>query len=246
MIRPRGLVLFSSLFLLVSSCATWHPVAVGDVPPACASVDGVDVAQVTERLAFLEAHLQEARSETRLWFGVWLALMGGATVGQTGLSFVLTDPGLRVDARVSATGTLLAILPLLFTPRRALSAFDTLEGDAPPGELPAARLCRAEQAMAEAAHDATAGASWVAHVVGDAAAAAVGTFQWRAFGHGRSGLFTAFGGSIGNEALVLTQPTGVVTAWRDYQRRWTVAAAVDVPTPVFAAGPQGVSLRFSF
>ena len=209
------------------------------------ALDDLSDDAVAERLLYIDQELHSARGPTRAWFATWVTLMGAATLAQMVGVFVLPRPDLRVDAAIGATGTAVAMVPLTLLPRHALTAADEFDRhrSAPNAR---ARLCQAEKLLERAADDAAGGASWLAHVTGDAAAVAFGLVQWLAFKHPIPGATTAVGGAAGNELLVLTQPTRVVDAWQFYRETYRHEQAVAKLQWNVALTPTAVQLHINF
>lgn len=242
----RLLPIASLLLVFTQACATTQAAHAWPAPrDACAQIAELTDDEVSERLLFIDQELHSARGPTRAWFTTWIVLLGGATVLQTTGAFLLPKKDLRIDAAIGATGTAVAMLPLTLLPRRALTAADQFDTDrgAPNAR---ARLCAAEKLLEGAAEDAAGGASWLAHVTGDAAAIAFGLVQWLAFKHPLPGAMTAVGGSAGNEILVLSQPTRVVNAWQIYREVYRKETEVAHLKWDWAVTPTRVQMRVDF
>lgn len=172
------------------------PIALAlSVAPLAARADPVD-----PRLALLDRDATHAR----VWFWSFTAVYSIAAVGQGALALALEDPGLRIDAAVSAGSSLLAVGGMIISPvpnvwRAADDAHRT-------GDL-AAAITRA----ANAEHQARA---WYNHLLVGVVAITGGVILWAGFDRPVSAAIS-FGTSVlVGELNLLTIPTRA-SGWRD-------------------------------
>jgi hypothetical protein len=186
-------------------------------------------ADVTRRLAFLEARLREGQVGAKRWWNVWLYGWSALTLAQAGVALGTTDRGLRIDSAVGAIGSSLAVVPFGLFAFPARTAADEL--DRLPDTTPAERrrkLAMAEQKLDESAEAEALGRSLLNHALGAAVSAGFGLVLALGYERPASGAFNAAGGFALCEVQIWTQPTAAIEDRVAY-RRWTRRA--DAPAP---------------
>jgi hypothetical protein len=218
---------------LITAAALLSGAPVAAEPPAPASD-----AEVSRRLAFIEARLARATPSACLWWSAWYYGYVVVTVGEAGVALVTTNRGLRTDTAVGAAFASLGVLGLgvfAFPPRYAAATLSDL-----PSGTPAERrrkLARGERLLGDGARAEAGGRSWVAHLAGTAVTLSSSLVLALAYKRPLSGLVTLVSGVGITEAQIFTRPTAAIDDWRAYQQ-----GAWSGSTPATGASPRPWSL----
>jgi hypothetical protein len=206
-------------------------------------------AEITQRLAFIEARLEAGRPAAERWSYGWFTTYVALSVVQFGVTLGTTDVGLREDMAVGAFTSSLGVLPFAifpFTPR-----FASRELAAMPEATPAQRarkLVRAEALLEKCADQEAFGKSWMTHV--GVIAVNVGIGLGLAFGYDRvkSGVQTTLIGIGVSEFQIFTEPTAAIEDREAYKRGDFARLSRSSLKPEFSMGPMpgGLSLGANF
>jgi hypothetical protein len=204
--------------------------------------------EVDARYAAITSALERGEGRAKLWWYGWTLGLGAITVGEMTAAIVTRDEGTRVDAVVSAGGSLLGTGAMLVVVSRSAFEFRdrlaAIDASTPDGRL--ARLHEAEKILDEAADDEIAGHSLLAHLASNAVTLA-GTFVlWAGYHEYASGWLNLIGGTLTGEAQIFTKPRAAIEARRAYR----AGAPQPVPPSSFSwtviPGVGGVTLAGSF
>jgi hypothetical protein len=212
--------------------------------------DDVDDAEVTARIARIQASLDDGKFQANLWWISWTGIQAGSAFGFGALAIADREspdmPVNAINAGVGAIGaTMLLVMP--FVPAYAPYKLRKLPGDTP--EALRAKLAAAEEWLRRSAASEELGRGWISHVLNFGVAAAAGLLLAFAFEttDWKDGLYN-FGLLFAvSELQIATQPTRSIRAWKAYRRLYTpVPQERDrVEITAFAApGAAAVSLRF--
>lgn len=216
--------------------AVGMPSAFADVPSD---------AEVSRRLAFIEARLERGTGPANLWWSScyygWTAL----SMGQFVWALATPDKGRRTDMAVGAAASTLGVIPLGVLPFPARTAWHDLSRV--PAGSPAERrrkLAFAEHLLDAAAKDEKLRRSWVNHATSIGVSIGVGLLLGIGYGRPMSGVINAVGGIALSEIQIWTMPTAAIHDFAEYQtlrdaRAPFVPATVSNPT----LPTVGVSLR---
>jgi hypothetical protein len=237
--RRTAMTLLAAAVLLSSAPAAAEP---GDPRPD---------AEVSRRLAFIEARLQRATPTACAWWSAWYFGYMVVTVGQAGVALATTSRGLRTDTAVGAAFSSLGVLGLGvvdFPPRYAAASLRLLPESTP--EERRRKLARGESLLAASARSEAAGRTWVAHVAGGAVSLTSSLVLALAYKRVVSSIVTLVSGVGITEAQIFTRPTAAIDDWRAYQQ-----GALGSGTPVASSGrmtwsvvaqPGGVGVAAAF
>ena len=190
--------------------------AFADAPARSAAIGD---AEVTRRIAFLEARLGRDERAGRTWWTVWFVTYATLAVGQGAIAIATTDPGLRADMAVGAAfspiGNLgLALFPIGFkSPVSRLTRY--------PERTQAERrykLSLLEHRLDETAREEALGRSWLSHVAGAAVSLASGLVLAIGYDRVESGAVNVVSGIAVAELQIWTQPVIARDAAREYGR----------------------------
>lgn len=189
---------------------------------------GRDPGAPGDRVATIQATLDDDEPAATRWWALWSAGFGAGAIGNGVASFAF-DPGANRDsARVQTVTSTIALVSTLVIPMPAKSAGSRLRAFEGP---PEAREREAERLLAASAEAQGFGASWLTHagaVVVNGAAA-----SWLAWhdGHPWYGLLAFVTGEVVAELKIATMPRGALHAVRDRRvsggagLSWTAAIA---------------------
>ncbi len=175
-------------------------------------------AEVSRRLAFIEARLQSGTAASNRWWNAWFYGWTAFSVTQAAVALATTDRGLRIDMAVGAASSSLGVLPLGVFPLPSLRAAAKL------GALPAAspaerrrKLARGERLLKESAEAEALGRSWINHALGATVSLGFGLLLGLAYKRPVSGVINTVGGIALTELQIFTQPTAAIDDYRTYQ-----------------------------
>ncbi len=198
-------------------------------------------AEISRRLAFIEARLSSGASKANLWWQTWYYGWTALSMGQFVWALATPDKDTRVDMAVGAAASTLGVIPLGILPFPARTAPWNLARM--PADSPAERrrkLVYAEQLLEYAAKDEKLRRSWVNHATSVGVSVAVGLVLGIGYDRPRTGLLNALGGIALSEIQIWTMPTAAITDFAEYRRM----DSVDIPhassTP--ATFPIGISV----
>lgn len=182
---------------------------------ALAAIDG------RERAQWIDRHLTREGARARVWGYGWPIGIGAAGVASLAVvPFVAS--GDRVDWYVSAVSAGVGVLPFVLAPLEVMRDAPIVHGALTGAPLDDARVCAV---LADAEHRLVAGAAderlqtrWWAHAGNVAFNTAVLLFLGFGYHHWTSGLINGLSGVVVGEALILTQPTGLIDAADAYLR----------------------------
>jgi hypothetical protein len=199
--------------------------------PAAAEPEPSSDAEVSRRLAFIEARLERATPSACLWWSAWYYGYAVVTVGQAGFALATTNSALRTQTAVGAAFSglgLVGIGVVDFPPLHAAAALRAL-----PAGTPAERrrkLARGEGLLAAGARSEVGGRSWVGHVAGIGVTLASSLVLALVYKQVVSGVVTLVSGVGIAEAQIFTRPTAAIDDWRAYQQgAWGSTATTGGP-----------------
>ncbi|CAN5361722.1 hypothetical protein BH09MYX1_BH09MYX1_22360 [soil metagenome] len=204
----------------------------------CPVPDGADpklaAVDPKARVHFLQAELGAQARYADLWQTTWFVARSAILVGEVGLALITTDPGDRTDAIVTSIfavvppiGTLLFGLRVSHDGPRFLR-LDHLDTDA----SRCAYIARGEQFLARDAANEDENRNWVQHALQIAGSTALFLVLGLGYDHFRNAILNGAGGIALGELQILSQPTGLVSAWKRYR-----AADIDPPKPTISLRP---------
>ncbi len=182
------------------------------------------------RLRFLQAHLRAEAHRARVWTWGWGLGYGALTAGQLApLPFL--QPSDRIDFAIGAGSSAVGLGFLLLFPLQVMSDSGALDARLSSGADPpsCAQLALGEDALLADADDEASGRSWLMHVANALFNVGVGLVLGVGFGHWQSAVINTVGGELIGEAMILTQPAGLLEARRRYR-----AGETDGPAPAEA------------
>jgi hypothetical protein len=208
-------------------------------------------AEVSRRLAFIEARLARATPSACFWWSAWYYGYMVVTVGQASVALGTTNSGLRIDSSVGAAFASLGVLGLGvfdFPPRHAAATLGALPADTPVERR--RKLARAERLLSAGARAEVVGRSWVAHVAGGGVTLTSSLVLALAYKRIVSSIVTLVSGVAITEAQIFTRPTAAITDWRAYQQgAWSGSTPVTGSrgtTWSVVAHPGGLGLAAAF
>lgn len=205
--------------------------------------------EVDARYAAIESALARDAPAARLWWTGWVTGYAALGVGQAAFALAVHDKGLRVDAAVGASTSLVALGGTLLGPRTPFTAPGELARmDASTPRARRLRLERAEQLLRDAAESERAGLSpWMQ--LGGAAVTLGSTFVlWIGYHRYLSGWLNLLASTAVGELQFATQPTDAIATWNAYRAGRLVHAAAAEPRLSWsvALAPGGVWLSGRF
>ena len=216
----------------------------------CRADDALGDAEVSARIAHIQAGLDDGKALSNAWWIGWIGIQAGSAAAFGALAIADREspdmPVNAVNAGVSAIGaTMLLALP--FVPAYAPYKLRNLPDDTP--EARRAKLAAAEEWLRRSAESEELGRGWLTHVLNFGVAAAAGLLLAFAFEttDWKDGLYNfGFLFAVG-ELQAATQPTRASRQWKAYRRLYA-----PVPRPgdrveitAFAApGAAAVAIRF--
>ncbi|HVU51717.1 MAG TPA: hypothetical protein VHL80_13570 [Polyangia bacterium] len=191
-------------------------------PATLAAVDG------RERLFWISRQLEVDARRGRVWamgWGVGIGAAGAASL----MAVPFVAPSTRVDWYTSAATAAVGVVPFLVSPLSVTRDAPKLRGllDAAPPEDDAqtcALLARAEHMLRDDAANERLQRRWFIHAGNLAFNAGVFLFLGLGFHHWSAGAVNGLAGAAVGEAIIFTQPTGVIDAERAYWG-WGYAAS---------------------
>jgi hypothetical protein len=220
------------------SAALASAAAVLSAAPAAA--EAPPDAEVSRRLAFIEARLERATPMANLWWHGWYFGYMVVTVGQAGVALATTSRGLRTDTAVGAAFATLGVVGLGvfdFPPRHAAADLRAVAGATPAERR--RKLARAERLLAASARNEVLGRSWIPHVAGVVVTGTSSLVQAFVYQRVASSIVTLLSGVAITEAQIFTRPTAAIDDWRAYQQgSWASGAPATAPRgPTFRIVP---------
>jgi hypothetical protein len=194
-------------------------------PGAAARADGelcqadVDDAEVTERLAWLEARFDEHEDDVRRWWSGFVAFQS-AIVGANAVLVAMAERDQdRVDPIVSLAGGLIGLGTLFVFYPPILGAGDAVRAlprGTPEERLGALRVAEERLRRSAAMTSDGRGVEAIVFSILYTEAAALTIFL---LGDVEGALLQAAGGIVVSLARILLHPGGAVDAWREYETR---------------------------
>jgi hypothetical protein len=184
-----------------------------DADPKLAQVDARD------RMHFLQRELGAQARYAGLWQTTWFATRTLILAAEVGMAFVAPDPDDRLDATVTSVfaalppiGTILFGLRVSRDGPRFLR-LDHLDTDA----SRCAYIARGEQFFARDADNEDESRNWVQHALQIGGSTALFLILGLGYDHWRNAILNGAAGIALGEFQILSQPTGLVSAWRRYR-----------------------------
>jgi hypothetical protein len=206
-------------------------------------------AEVSRRLAFIEARLSRGAGAANTWWDAWYYGWTALTMGQFVWAIATPDPGTRIDMAVGAASSTLGVIPLGILPFPARTApRDLARVPASTPEERRRKLVFAEHLLEAAAKDEELRRSWVNHATSIGVSIGVGLVLGVGYRRPVPGLLNAIGGIALSELQIFTQPTAAIADFREYQNLGAERASLTYewkPPPVgFTFGPHqgGISI----
>ena len=137
----------------------------------CASPLGAE--EPADRLTRLHSALDADERAVKLWWFGWAGIVGGAAIGQTGLSVLTHDAGFRSDLQTGAVTSWLGMAGLALVPVRPLQRWDSLL-DAPI-EL---QMRQAEAELRDRAKRELQVGGWLGHTLNALVGLSAGSYLW--------------------------------------------------------------------
>lgn len=204
--------------LLVAVALTLPLTALATRCPAPAGAqEGLSETEAEVRLKFIRDHLSRERSRLSVWTGAWGGTYGVLAMGQMVAASVVKESD-RVDYFVGAGATLVGLASVVVTPPKALADQPALESRLAATTDVCAALADAEKTLAADADGLAFGTSWVMHTASIVYNLAVGALLGFGFHHWQSGAINAVVGAALGEAMIFSQPTGLIDAWSQYKK----------------------------
>ena len=174
-----------------------------------------------ERLLWIDRQLGQEASRARLWGYGWPIGIGAAGVASLAVvPFVAR--GDRVDWYTSAVSAAVGVLPFVVAPLELIGdaprVHDALTGTPLDDARVCAVLADAERRLVASASDERLQIGWWTHAGNVAFNAGVLFFLGFGYHHWTSGLINGLSGLAVGEALILTQPTGLIGVADAYAR----------------------------
>ena len=222
MSRSRRPVIVAWLCLAIAGTAAPTARVRAASCPAPAQADaGLAAIEGRKRLLWIDRHLTREASRARIWGYGWPIGIGGA--GLASLAVVpFVAPGDRVDWYTSAVSAAVGVLPFVLAPLEVMADAPKVHGALTLRPLDDARVCavlaEAERSLVASAADERLQTRWFAHAGNLAFNTAVLLFLGLGYHHWTSGLINGLSGVVVGEALILTQPTGLIDAASAYAR----------------------------
>jgi cytochrome c biogenesis protein CcdA len=211
---------------------------------ASAPVSASSDAEVSERLHFIESHLEAGAPMAQLWFGGWTAVYSGLTVGQAILFATTHNRENQINYVVGGIGALVGVLSMVVIPMPAAFAACHLRGL--PETTPEERVRKlevAERWLNRAADGEAFGQSWLVQAGGFVFTIAEGLVLALGYHYLGDGARTTFIGIAVAQTQVTTQPMRATTDRDAYLRQFGLGAP---PAPGlhfhFAAFPGGAAV----
>lgn len=199
-------------------------------------------AEVSRRLAFIEARLARGAGPANLWWDSWYYGWTALTMGQFVWAIATPDPGTRIDMAVGAASSTLGVIPLGILPFPARTApRDLARAPSSTPEERRRKLAFAEHLLEAAAKDEQLRRSWVNHATSIGVSISVGLVLGVGYRRPVPGLLNAIGGIALSELQIFTQPTAAIDDFREYQKLGGEPAA---PVPGVKAAPSPVGFSF--
>ena len=176
-------------------------------------------AEVSRRLAFIEARLERGTRSAALWWYAWYFGYMTVTIGQAGFALAIKDRGLRTDTAVGAAFSSVGVLGLGafdFPPRHAAGTLGAWPESTPDERR--RKLAKGERLLAASARSEVVGRSWIPHVAGIGLSLTSSLVLALAYKRVVSGIVTLLSGVAITEAQVFTRPTAAIDDWRAYQQ----------------------------
>ncbi len=219
-----------------------------------ASATAPSDAEVSRRLAFIEARLSNGAAKANLWWHTWYFGWTALSMGQFVWALATPDKGTRADMAVGAAASTLGVIPLGILPFPARTApWNLARMPAGSPEERRRKLVYAEHLLESAASDEKLRRSWVNHATSIGVSVAVGLVLGIGYGRPRTGLLNALGGIALSEIQIWTMPTAAITDFAEYQKLdpngIPHASSTPKPLPIsISIGPHagGLSLVGSF
>ena len=196
-----------------------HATTCATAPAAAASLQTLDG---RERLSWIEGRLDREASKANFWRWSWTIGIGAAGLGSlAAVPFVAKSD--RVDWYTGAATAAIGVIPFIFVPPavtrdapklRATVAASSRDDDAQVCAL----LVDAEGKLAADAADQKWQQGWWMHAGNLAFNSGVLLFLGLGYHHWLSGVINGAAGAAVGEAVILTQPTGLIEDAAAYER----------------------------
>jgi len=196
-----------------------------------------------ERLTFLRRHLQDESARVKTWRGAWGTTYAVATLGQlvaAGAVGVEDRPDWLWGALSTAVGVGFTLLgtPEVMDDGEAFAAKAS-----PPGPQDCVLIAEGERLMLKDAANETDNVEWYWHAANVVFNAGMGLILGLGYGHWVSALVNFLVGALIGEGTLLTQPTGLASAWQQYLGG-SLGAQAPGTMPHLVVGRLGLALAF--
>jgi len=214
----------------------------GEIPQ---SIDRLSDTEVSQRLAYLEQHLDAGRDYAWWWWHGWTAFYSVGVVVEAARAGTADNDAQQADDIIGAVKAAGGVAQLLLRPLAAKDGADAVR--ALPDTSPAdrrRRLAVGEALLRTNAEAANRRYSWVRHVLIVVVNAAGAIIVWQGFDDPSRGWRSAGIGIAVGELSVWSQPWWPAQDWEDYQRRFD--GTRPRLTWQLAPTPEGLALHVNF
>ena len=208
-----------------------------------AAADSPSDAEISRRLAFIEARLARGSGPANLWWNSWYYGWTALSMGQAVFAIATPDKGTRTDMAVGAAASTLGVIPLGVLPFPARTAWqDLARVPVNSAEGRRRKLAFAEHLLEAAASDEKLRRSWVNHATSIGVSIGVGLVLGVGYGRPIPGLLNALGGIALSEVQIWTTPTAAIHDFAEYQKlQGSSGAFAPMTSPKSTAPPVGIS-----
>jgi hypothetical protein len=206
--------------------------------------------QAQTRLRFIRERLRSDAHHARVWSYSWGAIYSSLTIGQF-VAAPLVSHASGLDFYVGGGASLIGLVPLVVTPLKVMADGNRLmESNAEiPGADPCVSLAWAEELLIRDAANEAEGRSLLFHGGNVVVNAGISLVIGAGFGHWTSAIISLLTGVATGEIMILTQPTGALSALHAYRRgdlASPTATVRIVVVPLVAKSASGVVLVVTF
>jgi hypothetical protein len=210
---------------------------------SASAADSPSDAEVSQRLAFIEARLSRGAGSANLWWNSWYYGWTALSMGQFVWAIATPDKGRRTDMAVGAAASTLGVIPLgvLAFPAR-IAPRDLARVPATSPESRRRKLAFAEHLLEAVAKDEKLRRSWVNHATSIGVSIGAGLVLGVGYGRPVPGLINALGGVALAEIQIWTTPTAAIGDFAEYQKLRTTNPSL---APMRAPSSKTSSVGFS-